>query len=150
MFDLIVAKVCLGTVIFVIINPYAFTGLQEWIPVAAVRVRDTLRLLRLVFLIKNQRTAQLHAGVGMVQLRLDLHDDNPIGDTNIFDDRASSQWTTEDDFLSSHAAGPSQPLLSPALHSKPQGMSLFPPWSPSASPASGEREGAMPPPNLST
>ena len=30
-FDIIVAKVCLGTVIFVILNPFAFEGLQEWV-----------------------------------------------------------------------------------------------------------------------
>jgi hypothetical protein len=46
----------------------------------SVRVRDTLRLLRLVFLFKNQRKAQANAGVGMVQLRIDLHDDHhPVG-----------------------------------------------------------------------
>lgn len=143
MFDLLVAKVCLGTVIFVIINPYAFTGLQDWIPVAAVRVRDTLRLLRLVFLIKNQRTAQLQTGVGMVHLRLDLHDDHPIGDTNIFD-QAPSQWSGEEDLLASQAAGSSQPLLSPALHSQPGGgpvgISVLGPWSPSLGGRSGAGE----------
>lgn len=57
-----------------------FGATQEWIPVAAVRVRDALRLLRLVFLFKNQRKAHLNGDVGMVHLRLDLHDmHHPIG-----------------------------------------------------------------------
>jgi hypothetical protein len=30
-FDIIVAMICLGTVIFVILNPFAFEGLQEWV-----------------------------------------------------------------------------------------------------------------------
>lgn len=45
-----------------------------------MRVRDSLRLLRLVFLFKNQRKAQANAGVGMVQLHLDMHDSHhPVG-----------------------------------------------------------------------
>ena len=45
-----------------------------------MRVRDSLRLLRLVFLFKNQRKAQANSGVGMVQLRLDMHDSHhPVG-----------------------------------------------------------------------
>jgi hypothetical protein len=91
LFDILVAKVCLGTCILVVINPYAFDGVQEWIPVAAVRVRDTLRLLRLVFLFKNQRKAQANAGVGMVLLRsIDLHDDHhPVDEPSMFDEAPS-------------------------------------------------------------
>ena len=50
---------------------------KEWIPVAAVRVRDSLRLLRLVFLIKNQRSAEASARAGVIQLHsLDLREQN--------------------------------------------------------------------------
>lgn len=90
LFDILVAKVCLATCILVVINPYAFDGVQEWIPVAAVRVRDSLRLLRLVFLFKNQRKAQANAGVGMVQLHLDMHDSHhPVEETSMFDETPS-------------------------------------------------------------
>lgn len=44
-----------------------------------------MRLLRLVFLFKNQRKAQLNAGASMVHLRIDLHDHDHIDRIDLHD-----------------------------------------------------------------
>jgi hypothetical protein len=60
--------------------------------VAAVRIRDILRVLRLVFLIKNTHNAHLTSSTSMVELHLaceDHHGDTSL-EVSLFDDETAS------------------------------------------------------------
>uniref|UniRef100_A0A7S4NLP3 Ion transport domain-containing protein n=1 Tax=Guillardia theta TaxID=55529 RepID=A0A7S4NLP3_GUITH len=85
-FDMAVALLCLFTVTFLILMPSTMNGVQEWVPLVALRIRDFLRILRLIFLFKNHRKAQL-AGQSIMHLRIDETDaDHLMGSSNcIFD-----------------------------------------------------------------
>lgn len=73
LFDLAVAAVCLWVAVFLLLAPSLLHRVQRWVPVTILRIRDSLRLLRLVFLIKNSRKSQQLQG-SIMQLRLDEHD----------------------------------------------------------------------------
>jgi len=73
LFDLGVAAVCLWVAVFLMAAPSLLHRVQKWVPVTILRVRDSLRLLRLVFLIKNSRKAH-HLGMSIMHLRIDEHD----------------------------------------------------------------------------
>ena len=72
LFDLFVAVLCASMLCAALLMPSLLIWLPDWEKIAMVRVRDTLRVLRLVFLFKNHRKAQLVGKtLAPVQLRVD-------------------------------------------------------------------------------
>mmetsp|Transcript_27318 Transcript_27318/g.53263 ORF Transcript_27318/g.53263 Transcript_27318/m.53263 type:complete len:318 (+) Transcript_27318:204-1157(+) len=71
-FDVAVAFLCVSMLVGVLLMPSLLIWLPDWEKIAMVRVRDTLRVLRLIFLFKNHRKAQLVGKtLAPVQLRVD-------------------------------------------------------------------------------
>uniref|UniRef100_A0A6U4S7N0 Ion transport domain-containing protein n=1 Tax=Hemiselmis andersenii TaxID=464988 RepID=A0A6U4S7N0_HEMAN len=71
-FDLFVAILCASMLVAATLMPSLLIWLPDWEKIAIVRIRDTLRVLRLVFLFKNHRKAQLVGKtLAPVQLRVD-------------------------------------------------------------------------------
>ena len=68
---------------------------------AAVRIRDILRVLRLVFLIKNTHHAHLTSNTSMVQLHLacEDHDGDTSLEVSLFDQTASPPLSSHSPFM---------------------------------------------------